>query len=144
MRGVTVMKYDLSRLNKKDYETIIKSLPPKFTGLGYFHASHHSVVDENTIEMYDKDLDLMFDMWGIYQKDENCTTIMASDYYDFFSVEVLLYEDHFEIPEYENEDSVFYFEKTQEHQKEYRKLLDEIFKNKKSKLDSDNDDQPKS
>ena len=138
------MKYDLSTLTKKEFETIIKSLPPKLTGLGYFHTSHHNDVDENTIEMYDKDVDLMFDMWGIYQKDENCATIMASDRHDFFYVEVLLYEDHFEIPEYENEDSAFYFEKTEDDQKNYRQLLDDIFKNKKLKLDSDNDDQPRS
>ncbi len=137
------MKYDLSKLNKEDYLTIIKSLPPKFSGLGYFPSSHHNKVSDNLVELYDDKSNLLFDMWGRFEKDKNRALIKASDIHDFFSVDVYLYEDHFEIPEYENENSNFYFIKTDLHIQNYVNLLDDIFAKKLCNLRCEEHEQTK-
>lgn len=103
------MRLDLSRLTKSQINEIVKSLPPKFSGIVPYGISHFNSKVQNkeeikgaVFELYNRGTEEIFDKWGEYNLAKNSIFVMAWDNRCKWQVGVLLFEDHFEIPEYKN------------------------------------------
>lgn len=103
------MRKDLLKLTKTQINEIIKSLPPRFSGIVPYGVSHQNKkvksslpLKEDVIELFDRNTDEIRDLWGEFDIMKGHIFVMAWDSVCNWSVGVYLYENRFEIPEYKH------------------------------------------
>lgn len=100
--------YDLNLLTREDVDFIIKKMPVAgFTGVVNYGISQknkqstkNDELPENIVELCDNTKNPLYDLWGEYDKNNNSLSVFAWDAACFWRVNVILFEDHFEIPKY--------------------------------------------
>ena len=126
---------NLKLLTKSQIIQLVKSLPPKFSGIVAFGVSEENKkasvdgVNPYIVELVNKNSDEVFDKWGEFDLLKSRIFVMAWDDKCKWQVGVYLYEDHFEIPEYKKG---IYSEEIKKYNETYKEAVSKMIKNNRS------------